>query len=60
MNVLDLTPHELAEMTVRDLQARKEKKLQGIKAADQFIYETACDRKKQALRSNKRGIRSCK
>lgn len=46
----NLTPAELAAMTIRDIKRRQEQREKGIKDADQYGYEM---RAKSSKRMNK-------
>lgn len=53
-----LTTQELTEMTIRDLQRRKDRRQKGIDEATSFLIECGHARKKNARKSQKRGDRS--
>lgn len=53
-----LTPQDLTEITIRDLQRRKDRRKKGTDEAKSFLIECGQDRKKIARKSQKRGDRS--
>lgn len=53
-----LTPQDLTEITIRDLQRRKDRRKKGTDEAKSFLIKCGQDRKKIARKSQKRGDRS--
>lgn len=47
MEIIKLTPHQLAEKTIKDIKVRRKRQERGRKAADSHIFENSCRIKKR-------------
>lgn len=58
MEPLKLTPKELVEMTIRDLEKRRKQREKGAKEAMSFTIERTIRTNRKINRSKRRGNRS--
>lgn len=58
MEPLNLTPKELAEMTIRDIEKKRQQREKGRKEATSFTIERTIKTNRKLNRSKRRGNRS--